>query len=99
MASDRRVLSGEDWERARVVDEDLGYLIEEWRPSLDEAKLRRDSPMLRRLLVDGQYSRAWRDLGLPGEPYLSAPTFESGMGETTRAYVQFATTPPRRCSR
>ena len=87
-------LKKDDWDRARIVDEDLAYLIDIWQPSLDEAVLRRDSPMLRRLLVEGQYARAWRDLGLPGEPYVSAPDFAAGLGETTGRYVQFATSPP-----
>jgi hypothetical protein len=89
-----QMLSTDDWSRARVVDEDIEYLIERWRPSLDETSLRRDSPMLRRLLVDGQYARAWRDLGLPGEPYISGSDFWAALGETTRKYIQYATAPP-----
>ena len=87
-------LTRADWQRAKAVDQDLAYLIEDWRPSFDEGGLRRDSPILRRLLVDGEYARAWRDIGLPGQPYISAPDFATALGETTREYVTFAVSPP-----
>ena len=93
-ADPKSVLTREAWEQARVVDEDLSYLIDEWRPEVDEPSLRRDSPLLRRLLIEGQYDRAWRDLGLPGEPYLSAPTLAAWLGQTTPAFVQYAVVPP-----
>ena len=84
----------EELEDARVVAEDLQYLMDEWVPRLDRAALRRDSPMLRRLLVQGQYGRAWRTLGLPGEPYISAPSFDAMLGEADRRFIQSAFAPP-----
>jgi hypothetical protein len=83
-----------DWDRARTVAEDLTYLMDEWKPSLDEAQLRRDSPILRRLLIEDDYTRPWRSIGLSDEPYVSAPDFAAFLGATTRPYVQFATGPP-----
>jgi hypothetical protein len=86
--------SPEDWERARIVDDDLRYLIDEWVPRLDEASLRRDSPLLRRLLVEDQWGQAWRSLGLPREPYVSASSLDRSLHETTRGFIQFACAPP-----
>jgi hypothetical protein len=81
-------------ERARVVDEDLRYFMEEWRPRLDRAELRCTSPILRRLLVDGDFGRAWRSVGLPDEPSVSAPTLDAMLGTVNREYVQLAIVPP-----
>jgi hypothetical protein len=88
------MLNHDSWERARVVAEDLEYLSDRWRPSLDEQQLRRDSPILRRLLLNDQYGHAWRDLGLPGHPIISAPELAAFLGQTNRDYVQYATAPP-----
>jgi len=88
------LLSRDGWERAKIVTEDLEYLADDWRPSLDDQQLRRDSPILRRLLVDDQYGHAWRDLGLPDQPFISAPELAAGLGETNRDYIQYATAPP-----
>jgi hypothetical protein len=88
------LLNRDAWERAKIVTEDLEYLADDWRPSLDEQQLRRDSPILRRLLVDDQYGRAWRDLGLPDQPFISAPGLAAVIGETNRDYIQYAAAPP-----
>lgn len=83
-----------DYERARVVAEDLSYLMDEWRPIPDEAPLRRQTPILRRLLVEGDYARAWRDLQLPGEPYLAGPPdLEAALAGITLDYVLGAMAP------
>lgn len=87
------MLNRDSWERARVVAEDLEYLADDWLPSLGEKQLRRDSPILRRLLVDDQYGLAWRDLGLPDQPFISAPGLAAALGQTNRNYIQFATAP------
>jgi hypothetical protein len=87
------LLSRDAWERAKVVAEDLEYLADEWLPSLDEKQLRRDSPILRRLLVDDQYGLAWRDLDLPDQPFISAPGLDAMLGQINRECIQFATAP------
>jgi len=89
----RSLLNRDTWERAKIVAEDLEYLADDWRPSLDERQLRRDSPILRRLLVDDQYGDAWRDLALPGQPFISAPELSAMLGQTNRDYIQYATAP------
>jgi hypothetical protein len=88
------IITREDWERAKVVNDDLKYFVEDWIPHLDVPSLRRDSTTLRMLLVDGTYARAWRDVGLPGDPYISASDFNSALGKIDRKYLQLATSPP-----
>ena len=79
---------------AAVVDEDLAYLMDEWQPQLRQAEIRRLSPVLRRLLVDGQYGRAWRSLGLPGEPYVTATDLDAALGTIDRRLIGLACAPP-----
>ncbi len=60
---------------ARVVMSDLRYLGTGWHaPDIDEDVLRRDSAILRRLLIDngGMLQRLRRQLGLRGEPRVTA---------------------------
>ena len=40
-------------ELLKVVKEDLEYLAEEWTQDIDDASLRRASPILRKLLIEG----------------------------------------------
>lgn len=87
-------LTNEQLDEAAVVDEDLAYLMDEWQPRLEPPKLRRLSPVLRRLLVDGQYGRAWRNLGLPGEPYVTATDLDAMLGTLDRSIIQLAFAPP-----
>lgn len=47
-----------DLELARLVAEDLDYLFKEWNQDIDDASLRRSSPVLRALLVEGLLGRA-----------------------------------------
>jgi len=42
-----------DRDLARVVSEDLDFLFNEWNQDIDDASLRRSSPVLRSLLVEG----------------------------------------------
>jgi len=53
------------------VAEDLEYL-RKWGPEISDADLRRGTSVLRRLLVDGIYSMAWRSIGFSKEPRLFA---------------------------
>jgi hypothetical protein len=43
-----------DIELARIVLEDIEYLSHEWNQDIDDASLRRSSPILRSLLIEGQ---------------------------------------------
>jgi len=51
-------------ELARVVGEDLEYLYKEWNQDIDEASLRRASPVLRSLLVENKLHTVASDLGM-----------------------------------
>ena len=46
-----------DHELIRVVSEDLDYLSDEWNQDIDDASLRRSSPVLRSLLIEGHLMR------------------------------------------
>lgn len=52
-----------DIDLIRLVAEDLHYLSTEWNQSIDDASLRRSSPALRSLLVEGQLGRAAHQVG------------------------------------
>lgn len=43
-----------DTDLVTIVSEDLDYLADEWNQDIDDASLRRASPVLRSLLVEGQ---------------------------------------------
>lgn len=58
-------------EDLEIVAEDLEY-IASWNPNTGTGDVRRGSAVLRRLLVEGVYSRAWRCCGESGEPKLEA---------------------------
>ncbi|AXH98453.1 hypothetical protein DV702_01255 [Sporosarcina sp. PTS2304] len=57
----------------RVVLEDLQYLANDWKEGIEESKIRRDSVILRRLLVNGDYGNAWRLCGYNKSPKLRVP--------------------------
>ena len=56
----------------KIVAEDLNYLLNEWDQEISDDSLRRNSTVLRRLLVEGDYSNAWRMIGLEKEPKICA---------------------------
>lgn len=74
-------IDDEAYEEARIVEEDLRHLHESWTPEVSEAQIRRESPILRRLLVDEAYGRSWRRLGLPREPIVIASDLKTSMGQ------------------
>ncbi len=43
-----------DYELIKIVAEDLDYMTDEWSQDIDDASLRRASPVLRSLLIEGQ---------------------------------------------
>jgi hypothetical protein len=83
---------------AKTVFEDLSFLRENWDQSTDEPSLRRISPILRRLLVEGAYRRAWRWVGLEKEPTVIAGelVFDPGALGADRIFFvgSFGTLPP-----
>jgi hypothetical protein len=55
-----------------TVASNLRYLRDNWRPNADNHTLRRNSNLLRMLVVDDLYGRAWRALGLSQQPSIVA---------------------------
>lgn len=49
---------------ARVVGQDLDYLFKEWNQDIDEASMRRSSPVLRSLLIENKLQVIANDLGV-----------------------------------
>lgn len=52
-----------DMELARIVAEDIDFLTREWNQDIDDASLRRASPILRSLLVEGKLGKVAHDCG------------------------------------
>jgi hypothetical protein len=69
------LLRPESLDLIRVTAEDLRYL-DSRGDSLDESAVRRDSVVLRRLLVEGDLFRAWKAAGLAEKPRVVAPRLE-----------------------
>lgn len=62
-----------------VVREDITYLRDEWNADISDAALRRASPVLRRLLVDGELQRAWKAAGFDKQPQIHGVCLTSCM--------------------
>lgn len=77
-------------ERIRVSAEDLSYLRREWDQDVSDSSLRRSSPILRRLLVDGLLQRAWRDLNLERQPIIRTPSLDVKLRHLALSKVTFA---------
>jgi len=57
-----------------IVAADLRYLREEWDETIEDDSLRRRSTVLRRLLVQNELQRAWKEKGFPEEPRIISST-------------------------
>jgi hypothetical protein len=77
-------------ELLRVVASDLAFLEDEWDESVDEDSLRRSSTVLRRLLVLGDYAKAWRVAGEAKEPRLEAVDLSNALAGLELARIFFA---------
>lgn len=81
------------YELCRSTLEDLVHIADSWRYDMGEADLRRASAQLRRLLVDGDYRKAWRAVGLTKEPIVHATDLQSYLGALERRYIAYAYAP------
>jgi len=70
-----------------VVIEDLEHLRDEWGPNIQDPDIRRGSAVLRRLLVENVYSRAWRDAGFERQPTVIAVDINKMIGDETASVV------------
>ncbi|NJM11564.1 MAG: hypothetical protein HC889_06490 [Synechococcaceae cyanobacterium SM1_2_3] len=68
-----------DIELARIVEEDIGFLTCEWNQDIDDASLRRASPILRSLLVEGKLGKVAHDCGR--NLRIMAPAINRGLTE------------------
>ena len=57
-----------------VVYSDLCYIRDEWDEVIEDDKLRRDSTVLRRLLVDGDLLRVWNITDFHEQPKINSPS-------------------------
>jgi hypothetical protein len=73
-----------------TVASDLTFLMNEWDCDIDDQSLRRSSPILRRLLVEGELQRAWKHAGYSKEPTIVAPTFDPIVRIMERSDIRMA---------
>jgi len=83
-------LNSSDLELIRAVAEDLIYLKNDWDESIKDASLRRSSNVLRMLIVDKNFSKAWRTAGFEKEPKVQAPIIEESSIFNDLQEVSFA---------
>lgn len=74
----------------KTVLEDLLFLQESWDQTIDDASLRRSSNVLRMLLANGNYGRAWRLVGFEKEPEILVPSLEKVLAGIPINNVQYA---------
>jgi hypothetical protein len=67
-----------------VIVEDLRHVTEEWSGQIEDHGRRREATALRRLLVEQDLGRAWRNTGFSAEPTIvatSLPSLAAGVDE------------------
>ena len=67
-------------EGLEVVRDDLVFLFDEWDQDTFDESLRDSSPRLRKLLVDKLLLAAWKELKLPDQPIVVAPSLRKTLG-------------------
>lgn len=77
-------------ELVRTVIADLAYLRAQTSDWADDDALRRASPVIRRLIVEKDLQRAWREAGLDSEPRIRIPTLDSLREEIPLEEIRFA---------
>lgn len=86
-------LTADDLDLIKVVADDLEFLEDAWTMETTSAALRRESPVLRRLLIQDDYGRAWRLVGLPGEPMVRAGDLRAWVAGVPPRYIVSAMAP------
>lgn len=71
----------------QTVVEDLEYLQNGWGPEIANPDIRRGSAVLRSLLVENVYSRAWRSVGFERQPSVIAVDIDKLIGGETDLVV------------
>ncbi|HJP97431.1 MAG TPA: hypothetical protein VJ862_02605 [Rhodanobacteraceae bacterium] len=80
----------DDFRLCEQVAADLAHIRDAWSGELTEHVIRRESSVIRRLLVYGDFSKAWRNLGLPRQPLVSAHELEDWLGTIPTKYIRYA---------
>ena len=75
---------------AKTVAEDLKYLRFEWNQDVDEVSVRVLSPILRRLLVQGDLQKAWKILGFAKSPRIDTYTLAKNILANKSKAIEFA---------
>lgn len=68
----------------------LDFLIEHWDQEVDDKSLRLTSPVLRRLIVYGDLSKAWREIGFKKEPIIITTDLNNILNDAPIRRVDFA---------
>ena len=92
------MLSVDDFRLCEQVESDLAHIRNSWSGELSEHVIRRESPIIRRLLIDGDYSSAWRKLGFLRQPLVLAHDLEDMLGTIPKRYVRYAFPSPEQRS-
>jgi len=74
----------------QTVVEDLEYLNSDWVKDISDPEARRGSAILRRLLVEDAYGRAWRAIGLQQQPKVIAVDIKNFLGSAPQSDVDIA---------
>jgi hypothetical protein len=77
-----------DQDSLRIVAEDLQFLAG-WNSGISAPEIRRGSATLRRLLIEGAYSSAWRAAGFEREPSLIAVDLSNVVAPSDLGQVVF----------
>lgn len=72
----------------KIVAEDLKFLKDEWDEEISDASLRISSVILRRLLVENEYGKAWRTkiIGFDKQPSITAVDSDEYMMGNNQQY-------------
>lgn len=73
----------------QIVAEDINHLRESWDGTIDDNTLRRDSVILRRLLVEDDLHKAWRACGFTSGIYIVAPRVEFFLDSHEASRIEF----------
>lgn len=72
-------MNNEEVNILKTVADDLKYLVNEWDQEIDDSSLSRCSAVLRRLLVEDGFAKAWNAMGLNKQPKVRTYNYEELM--------------------
>jgi len=84
-------MDNSDKQMLQVVIDDLKYLTKTWDQSIDDASLRRASPILRRFIHEGDLDHAWQTVGCTGTLSFDATNLDFFLQGHVLNRIKFAT--------